>query len=205
MPRHEACFGGDHAITPPALLRPAATAPVPAVPAAAPPIIQMEGVSRHFGDLVAVRDVSLSVPQGSILGMIGPSGSGKTTIVRMLTGTLGPSAGSLSVLGQVPLHFNREARERIAYMPQLFSLYPDLTAKENMNFVAALFGVPWWGRSRLIKESLSIVDLWDARNRPARDLSGGMQRRLELGLRARPSAAGAVRRRADGRHRSHPA
>ena len=88
---------------PPALLRPAATAPVPAVPAAAPPIIQMEGVSRHFGDLVAVRDVSLSVPQGSILGMIGPSGSGKTTIVRMLTGTLGPSAGSLSILEQVPL------------------------------------------------------------------------------------------------------
>ena len=123
---------------PPALLRPAATAPVPAVPAAAPPIIQMDGVSRHFGDLVAVRDVSLSVPQGSILGMIGPSGSGKTTIVRMLTGTLGPSAGSLSVLGQVPLHFNREARERIAYMPQLFSLYPDLTAKENMNFLSLI-------------------------------------------------------------------
>jgi ABC-2 type transport system ATP-binding protein len=164
---------------PPALLRPAATAPVPAT-APAPTIIEMEGVTRQFGDLVAVSDVSLTVPQGSILGMIGPSGSGKTTIVRMLTGTLGPTSGSLRVLGQVPLEFDRQARERIAYMPQLFSLYPDLTAKENMNFVAALFGVPWWGRSRLIRDSLTVVDLWDARNRPARDLSGGMQRRLEL-------------------------
>jgi ABC-2 type transport system ATP-binding protein len=65
-------------------------------------------------------------------------------------------------------------------MPQLFSLYPDLTAAENMNFVAALFGVPWWKRSTLIKRGLGVVDLWDARHRPARDLSGGMQRRLEL-------------------------
>lgn len=164
---------------PPALLRTAATAPIPDA-AAAPTIIEMEGVTRQFDDLVAVRDVSLAVPQGSILGMIGPSGSGKTTIVRMLTGTLGPTSGSLRVLGQVPLNFDRQARERIAYMPQLFSLYPDLSAKENMNFVAALFGVPWWGRSRLIREALSVVDLWDARDRPARDLSGGMQRRLEL-------------------------
>ncbi|HET7686736.1 MAG TPA: ABC transporter ATP-binding protein [Candidatus Limnocylindria bacterium] len=161
---------------PPSLERPAASAPVPD----APPIIEMDGVSRHFGDLVAVHDVSLTVPQGTILGLIGPSGSGKTTIIRMLTGTLGPTAGRLSVLGQEPLKFTRQARERIAYMPQLFSLYPDLTAAENMNFVAALFGVPWWKRSRLIKRWLSVVDLWDARHRPARDLSGGMQRRLEL-------------------------
>ena len=140
----------------------------------------MDGVSRRFGDVRAVNDVSLSVPEGTILGMIGPSGSGKTTVIRMLTGTLGPTDGQLSVLGQVPLEFTRQARERIAYMPQLFSLYPDLTAAENMNFVAALFGVPWWERSKLIERGLGIVDLWDARHRPARDLSGGMQRRLEL-------------------------
>ena len=143
-------------------------------------VIQMDGVSRRFGDVRAVEDVSLTVPEGTVLGMIGPSGSGKTTIIRMLTGTLGPTEGRLSVLGQVPLKFTRQARERIAYMPQLFSLYPDLTAAENMNFVAALFGVPWWQRSKLIKRGLGVVDLWDARNRPARDLSGGMQRRLEL-------------------------
>ncbi|MEO8245516.1 MAG: ABC transporter ATP-binding protein [Chloroflexota bacterium] len=140
----------------------------------------MDSVSRRFGDVRAVQDVSLTVPEGTVLGMIGPSGSGKTTIIRMLTGTLGPTEGRLSVLGQVPLEFTRQARERIAYMPQLFSLYPDLTAAENMNFVAALFGVPWWERSKLIKRGLGVVDLWDARHRPARDLSGGMQRRLEL-------------------------
>lgn len=143
-------------------------------------VIQMDSVSRRFGDVRAVQDVSLTVQEGTVLGMIGPSGSGKTTIIRMLTGTLGPTEGRLSVLGQVPLKFTRQARERIAYMPQLFSLYPDLTAAENMNFVAALFGVPWWERSKLIKRGLGIVDLWDARHRPARDLSGGMQRRLEL-------------------------
>ncbi len=143
-------------------------------------VIRMDAVSRRFGDVRAVENVSLSVPEGTILGMIGPSGSGKTTIIRMLTGTLGPTEGELSVLGQVPLKFTRQARERIAYMPQLFSLYPDLTAAENMNFVAALFGVPWWKRSKLIKRGLGVVDLWDARHRPARDLSGGMQRRLEL-------------------------
>ncbi len=140
----------------------------------------MDGVSRRFDDVLAVHDVSLSVAEGSIVGMIGPSGSGKTTVIRMLTGTLGPSEGRLSVLGQVPLKFTRQARERIAYMPQLFSLYPDLTAAENMNFVAALFGVPWWKRSKLIDRGLKVVDLLEAKDRPARDLSGGMQRRLEL-------------------------
>lgn len=142
--------------------------------------MEMAGVSRRFDDLVAVNDVSLSISEGTILGLIGPSGSGKTTVIRMLTGTLGPSSGWVKVLDQVPLRFTREARETIAYMPQLFSLYPDLTASENVNFVSALFGVPWWGRSKLIKRSLEVVDLWDARNRLARDLSGGMQRRLEL-------------------------
>lgn len=161
---------------PPSLERSASSAPIRDAPA----IIEMERVSRHYGDLVAVHDVSLAVPQGTILGLIGPSGSGKTTIIRMLTGTLGPTSGRLSVLGQVPLRFTRQARERIAYMPQLFSLYPDLSAAENMNFVAALFGVPWWKRSPLIKRWLTVVDLWEARHRPARDLSGGMQRRLEL-------------------------
>ena len=151
---------------------PSAT-PVPAA-GDGPPVMEMEGVWRRYDDLVAVRDVSLTISEGTILGLIGPSGSGKTTIIRMLSGTLGPSEGWLKVLGQVPLRFTREARERIAYMPQLFSLYPDLTASENVNFVSALFGVPWWGRSKLIKRSLSVVDLWEARNRPARDLSGAL-------------------------------
>lgn len=140
----------------------------------------MSGVTRSFNGVRAVHDVSLEVQPGTILGLIGPSGSGKTTTIRMLTGTLVPSEGELRVLGEQPDRFRRQTRERIAYMPQLFSLYEDLTARENVGFVAALYGYSWFGRGKRIRRALEIVDLWDARNRRARDLSGGMQRRLEL-------------------------
>jgi ABC-2 type transport system ATP-binding protein len=150
----------------------------PTTPAAA--VISMSGVSRRFGDLTAVHDVSLEVPQGTILGLIGPSGSGKTTMVRMLTGILAPSEGEIRVLGEEPRRFSRRTREQIAYMPQLFSLYPDLTARENVGFVAALYGISWFGRAGRIRRALETVELWDARDRRAHDLSGGMQRRLEL-------------------------
>ena len=140
----------------------------------------MSGVSRRFNGLWAVRDVTMAVPAGSILGLIGPSGSGKTTTVRLLTGTLRPTEGRASVLGEDPQRFSRRTRERIAYMPQLFSLYPDLTARENVGFVAALYGISSFGRGARIQRALGLVDLWEARNRRAGDLSGGMQRRLEL-------------------------
>jgi ABC-2 type transport system ATP-binding protein len=158
----------------------AAPMPAPAPVPDAPTVIQLDDVTRRFGELTAVDGVSLSVPRGSITGMIGPSGSGKTTLVRMATGTLEPTAGEIRVLGQRPSNFTREVRERIAYMPQLFSLYLDLTAGENVNFVAGLFGIVPWKRGRLIRRALETVDLWPARKRLARDLSGGMQRRLEL-------------------------
>ena len=141
----------------------------------------MSGVSRRFNGLWAVRDLSMEVPAGSILGLIGPSGSGKTTTVRLLTGTLRPTLGEMRGAGRgsAAVH-DRKTRERIAYMPQLFSLYPDLTAGENVGFVAALYGISWFGRRGRIQRALSVVDLWDARDRRAGDLSGGMQRRLEL-------------------------
>ena len=140
----------------------------------------MSGVSRRFGDLWAVHDLTMEVPPGTILGVIGPSGSGKTTTIRMLTGTLQPTSGNIAVLGQDPARFTMRTREQIAYMPQSFSLYPDLTAQENVGFVAALYGISWFGRHGRIKRSLSLVDMWDKRNRLARHLSGGEQRRLEL-------------------------
>ncbi len=143
-------------------------------------VIRLDDVTRRFDGLVAVDQLSLSVAAGSMLGMIGPSGSGKTTVVRMATGTLQPTFGEIRVLGENPTRFTRRAREQIAYMPQLFSLYLDLTAAENLNFVAGLFGIFPWQRGRVIKRALETVDLWPARHRLARDLSGGMQRRLEL-------------------------
>jgi len=144
------------------------------------PVISMSGVTRHFNGVTAVRDLALQVEPGTILGLIGPSGSGKTTTVRMLTGTLEPSEGEILVGGEDPRRFTRGMRERIAYMPQLFSLYTDLTAAENVGFVAALYGISWFGRDGKIRRALETVDLWEARNRRAGDLSGGMQRRLDL-------------------------
>ncbi len=144
------------------------------------PNISARGVTRAFEDRVVVDDVSFDVPAGTILGVVGPSGSGKTTTVRMLTGTLGRTSGEISVLGEDPMHFSRRTRGRIAYMPQLFSLYEDLSAQENVGFVAALHGIGPFKRRKLIRRALEVVDLQEARHRLARDLSGGMQRRLEL-------------------------
>src|SRR6202035_1643736 len=143
-------------------------------------VVSMKGLTRRYGDLAAIDDVSLQVSRGTILGVIGPSGSGKTTLIRMLTGTLEPTSGKLLVLGQVPRKFTRHAREKIGYMPQHFVLYEELTASENLSFVASLFGLLWPKRGRRVKEMLKLVDLWEARGRRARQLSGGMQRRLEL-------------------------
>jgi ABC-2 type transport system ATP-binding protein len=160
-----------------------APTPPPSAPQAAParePIISAVGLTRAFDDRVAVDDVTFDVQPGTILGVVGPSGSGKTTTIRMLTGTLGRTSGDIRVLGEDPMLFTRRTRGRIAYMPQLFSLYEDLSAQENVGFVAALYGIGPFRRRSRIKKALEVVDLWDARHKLARDLSGGMQRRLEL-------------------------
>jgi len=142
--------------------------------------IMLDHASRSFGKVPAVVDVSLYVLPGSLLGVIGPSGAGKTTTIRLITGALKPDRGTVRVLGEDPRHFHRRTREKIGYMPQSFVLYPDLTARENVDLMASLFGTTPWRRGRRVEEVLRLVDLWDARNRRASDMSGGMQRRLEL-------------------------
>jgi ABC-2 type transport system ATP-binding protein len=140
----------------------------------------LDHVSRRFGKVAAVEDISLIAAPGSLLGIIGPSGSGKTTTIRLMLGALKPDSGTINVLGEDPRHFSRRTRERIGYMPQSFVLYPDLTARENVSLMAALFGIGMFSRGRRVSEVLEMVDLTDARDRRASDLSGGMQRRLEL-------------------------
>ena len=148
--------------------------------AAAEGVVVLQGAGRDYGDGVGVFDIDLVVPRGTILGIVGPSGAGKTTTIRLITGALKPTAGEVVVLGEDPTRFSRATRERIGYMPQQFALYPDLTADENVDFVASLFGMLWRRRRRRVREVLQFVGLWDARGRRAGQLSGGMQRRLEL-------------------------
>jgi ABC-2 type transport system ATP-binding protein len=142
--------------------------------------VVVDDVSKRFGDSLVLDRISLIVPPGTILGIIGPSGAGKTTTIRLLTGALAPTDGTVRVLGEDPRAFTRKTRERIGYMPQGFTLYEDLTARENVDFVASMFGMLWRTRHRRTREVLQLVDLWDVRGRRAGRLSGGMQRRVEL-------------------------
>jgi ABC-2 type transport system ATP-binding protein len=143
-------------------------------------VVAMDAVSHRFDDHEVLSGIDLAVPRGTILGIIGPSGAGKTTTIRMLTGAIEPTTGEVMVLGRSPRQFRRSERERIGYMPQSFALYEDLTAGENIDFVASLFGMLWRRRRKRVREVLKVVDLWDVRGRQAGRLSGGMQRRLEL-------------------------
>jgi ABC-2 type transport system ATP-binding protein len=144
------------------------------------PLVDVDDAMMKFDDVTALADVSLDVRPGTITGLVGPSGAGKTTFVRLLTGALKPTRGRIRVFGEDPQRFRRRTRERIGYMPQLFTLYQDLTARENVDFIASLYGLLWFRRWRRVRDVLRLVDLWDARRRRAANLSGGMQRRLEL-------------------------
>jgi ABC-2 type transport system ATP-binding protein len=142
--------------------------------------VRMAGVTRRFDGTPAVSGLDLEIPAGEVVGLIGPSGSGKTTTIRMITGSLAPTSGGVEVLGEWPKKFKRRTRERMGYMPQLFSLYPDLTVGENVDFAAALYGLLFWRRWRRTRAVLQLLSLWDVRRRRASQLSGGMKRRLEL-------------------------
>jgi ABC-type multidrug transport system ATPase subunit len=98
------------------------------------PVISVRGLERRFGDLVAVRDVSFDVRRASIFGLLGPNGSGKSTIIRMLLGILSPSGGSATVLGHDVQLDAELIKRRVGYMSQQFSLYADLSVRENIEF-----------------------------------------------------------------------
>jgi ABC-2 type transport system ATP-binding protein len=137
------------------------------------------GLTKKFGDQVAVEDLSFEVPKGSIFGFIGPSGCGKTTTIRLLTGIYRPTAGDVKVLGHSPAKFTKADREKLGYLTQGFVFYPDLTVWENLTFAASLYGVSF-RRAKRLNRLLEFVELEEHKHKLARDLSGGMRRRLSL-------------------------
>src|SRR5205814_1511713 len=108
----------------------------------------VEHVTKRIQDKILVQDLTFDVLQGEIFGFIGPSGSGKTSTIRLLTGVYAATEGRISVMGASPGHPSRLVQERFGYMPQLFVLYPNLTVRENLNFVASLYGINPFSRKK---------------------------------------------------------
>lgn len=138
------------------------------------------GLTRRFGDLVAVDHLDLSIPRARIYGFLGPNGSGKSTTIRLLCGLLLPSSGDVRVFGH-PVPGEAEiVRRRIGYMTQRFSLYEDLSALENLDFVAEVYGLPRREKRTRLAEAMAEYRLEDLARQRAGTMSGGQRQRLAL-------------------------
>lgn len=147
--------------------------------------IEVEGLSKKFGDRVVVRDLSMRVKRGQIYGFLGPNGSGKTTTIRILCGLLTPDAGRGTCLGLDILTQSRAIRRHVGYMTQKFSLYADLSVRENLEFVARIYGVP--NPVAAAKAAVERLGLAGRDEQLAGSLSGGWKQRLALGACILPS------------------
>jgi ABC-type multidrug transport system ATPase subunit len=143
--------------------------------------IEVRGITHDYGNVRALDGVSLSIPRGSIFGLLGPNGSGKSTLIRILCGLLRPTAGTAIV---DDIDVGREAsrvRSRIGYVPQRFSLYEDLTVLENLNFFASVYGLTGAHLRERRERIIDLIGIDPYRNRLAGQLSGGWKQRLSLG------------------------
>lgn len=143
--------------------------------------IEVENLTKRFGDFTAVDDVSFAVGYGQVYGWLGPNGAGKTTTIRMLLGLFKPTSGRMRVLGYDPASEARKLHAHVGYMSQLFTLYSDLTAVENIRFYGLAYGL---GRRALRCRQVEIVEMAGLRGREhalTANLSGGWKQRLALG------------------------
>lgn len=143
-------------------------------------VIKSSKLSRNFGDVKAVQALDLEVEKGRIYGFLGPNGCGKTTAIRLLTGLLKPSSGEVEVLGYQLPQDAEKLRLKIGYMTQKFSLYDDLTVKENLQFIAKIYGLSGQLQKQRIAELLNIYGLEQKKNQLAGNMSGGQRQRLGL-------------------------
>jgi len=135
--------------------------------------VDVESVTKNFGQLRALNGVTLKVRPGEIYGLLGPNGAGKTTLIRAIVGLIAPASGTVTVLGQrLP---NLDVLRQVGYMTQLAALYPGLSVEENVKFFAAIYGAEGG-----VKEALDFVDLYDRRHSVVATISGGMKQRCSL-------------------------
>ncbi|WP_421217615.1 ATP-binding cassette domain-containing protein [Aeromonas enteropelogenes] len=142
--------------------------------------IRLDGLTKRFGERVALDAISATIPNGGITGLVGPDGAGKSTLLRLLAGLLVPEAGQSRVLGLDPVQEGDALRQRLGYMPQQFGLYEDLSVLENLTLYADLRGVVEPERSPTFARLLAFTDLARFTARPAGKLSGGMKQKLGL-------------------------
>ena len=142
-------------------------------------VIQVENLTRRFGEFVAVDHVNFDVHEGEVVGYLGPNGSGKTTTIRMLLGLLEPSDGKATVLGFDAFRQSEDVRARAGYMSQKFAIYDDLTVLENLTFYGGVYGITDKAR---VKRTLGLVGLAGHDSTLTRSLSAGWRQRLALGI-----------------------
>jgi ABC-2 type transport system ATP-binding protein len=143
-------------------------------------ILEAHGLTRRFGDLVAVDGITFAVEAGEVFGLLGPNGAGKTTVIKMLTTLLPPTSGTALVAGlDISQHADR-VRRVIGYVPQMISVDGDLTGYENLRVFARLYDVPRAERKQRITQALELMGLSDAGTKLVKSYSGGMIRRLEI-------------------------
>ena len=140
--------------------------------------IRVEGLSKRYGKVEALRGVDLRVPEGSVFGLVGPNGAGKTTLIKTLVGALRPSGGEVRVLGLDPIKERSDLRQQIGYMPQFPALYEDLHARDNVEFFGAAHRVP--GLREKTDEVLELTELTARARDQIHRLSGGLKRRVSL-------------------------
>jgi ABC-2 type transport system ATP-binding protein len=164
----------------------ATVAPAPSSPAADPEIvIEVEGLTKSFNGRTVVKDLTMQVRKGLIYGFLGPNGSGKTTTIRTLCGLLTPDSGRGTCLGYDILTQSAEIKRHVGYMTQRFSLYTDLSIRENLEFVARVYGLP---KPRAAAQgAIERLGLDNRANQLAGELSGGWKQRLALGACILPS------------------
>lgn len=143
-------------------------------------VIKASQLNRSFGSLKAIQNLDLKIEKGKIYGFLGPNGCGKTTAIRMLTGLLKPTSGKIEILGLSLPKDAEKLRLRIGYMTQKFSLYDDLTVRENLNFVSKIYGLSGNQQTQRINQLLETYGLDQKQKQLAGSMSGGQKQRLSL-------------------------